>query len=138
MEVKQHLQEVVEGRVAGGGAAGAALREQGRSEFGIGAQGHSQQLRVHSAQRVLASLSLSHGLRTGQTQRTFRTGTDWRTARDWSGTDAYLVDAARSEHDGGQGEQTVTLQQHAADAGLTAGQKDLSRRQTGLEHTLRV
>lgn len=67
-----------------------------------------------------------------------RRGTDWRTVWDWSRTDVYLVDAARSEHDGGQGEQTVTLQQHAADAGLTAGQKDLSRRQTGREHTLGV
>ncbi len=64
VEVQQYLHEVVEGNIA----ARAALREQGRSEFGIRAQGHPQQLRVDSAQRVLTALTLAHGLRTPQTK----------------------------------------------------------------------
>lgn len=49
----------------------------------------------------------------------------------WAGV--YLVDSSGSEHDGGQSQQAVSLQQQAAERRLAARQQNLSAGQTGLE-----
>lgn len=46
---------------------------------------------------------------------------------------ANLVDSPWCEHDGGQRQQTVSLQQQAAQGGLAAWQQHLRAGQTGLE-----
>lgn len=46
---------------------------------------------------------------------------------------AHLVDPSGGEHDGGEGQETVSLQQQTAEGRLAARQKHLSAGETGLE-----